>query len=60
MERIIRGAAGVMVVLSVALAHYHSPYWLFLTLFVGLNLFQSAFTNTCPLIWLLKKMGVKG
>lgn len=45
--------------LSVLLAHYHSPYWLLFTGFVGLNLLQSAFTDWCPMITFLKKMGVK-
>jgi hypothetical protein len=39
------------------LAHYHSPYWLWFTAFVGLNLLQSSFTNFCPLEILLKKLG---
>ena len=44
-ERWLRCIAGCFVVASVLLARYHSPYWLFFTAFVGLNLFQSAFTN---------------
>ena len=47
-ERGVRLMAGVMVLLSIALAHYLSPYWLLLTVFVGLNLLQSTFTNWCP------------
>jgi hypothetical protein len=58
-ERYLRGIAGVIIVLSVLLAHYHSPYWLLLTGFVGLNLFQSAFTNWCPMMTILKHMGLK-
>ncbi len=58
-ERIVRGAAGVMVLLSLLLAHYVDMRWLWLTAFVGLNLFQSAFTNWCLLMTLLKKWGVK-
>lgn len=53
-ERIIRIAAGTMVLISVALSHYHHTYWLFLTLFVGLNLLQSGFTQFCPLNNILK------
>ena len=37
----------------------HSPYWLFFTAFVGLNLFQSAFSNWCPMITFLRKLGVR-
>lgn len=58
-ERTLRGMAGFFVLLSLGLAHYHSPNWLWFTAFVGANLFQSAFTNWCPAITILKKLGVK-
>jgi hypothetical protein len=58
-ERYLRMIAGSFILVSVILAHYHSPYWLFFTGFVGLNLLQSAFTNWCPMITILKKLGVK-
>ncbi|MHC4104091.1 MAG: YgaP family membrane protein [Planctomycetota bacterium] len=58
-ERCLRGIAGFFVLLSVLLAHYHSHYWLFFTGFVALNLLQSAFTNWCPMINILQKLGVK-
>lgn len=58
-NRYLRLIAGFFVMLSVALAQLNSPYWLFFTAFVGLNLFQSAFTNWCPMITLLRKLGVK-
>jgi hypothetical protein len=58
-ERSLRGIAGFFVLLSVLLAHYHSPYWLLFTAFVGLNLLQSAFTDWCPMMALLRKRGVK-
>jgi hypothetical protein len=58
-ERLLRGIAGFFVLLSLVLAHYHSPYWLLFTGFVGLNLLQSAFTNWCPMMALLEKLGVK-
>ena len=58
-ERILRGMAGFFVVTSLMLAHYVSPLWLWFTAFVGLNLLQSAFTNWCPMMTLLKKCGVK-
>ena len=60
MERIIRRFAGSFILLSLVLAHYHSPNWLWFTAFVGLNLFQSSFTNFCPLEMVLKKFGVGG
>lgn len=59
MERYLRAIAGFFVLISVLLAHYHSPYWLFFTGFVGLNLLQSAFTNWCPMMSILKKFGVE-
>ena len=58
-ERGVRLLAGVVVLLSLVLAHFHSPNWLWLTAFVGLNLFQSAFTNWCPMMTFLRKLGVK-
>ncbi len=54
----VRLVAGSMVLISLSLSLVNSN-WLFLTAFVGLNLLQSAFTNWCPLIVLLKKMGVR-
>lgn len=59
-ERILRGMAGFFVLLSLGLAHFHSPNWLWFTAFVGLNLFQSAFTSWCPAMTILRKMGVQG
>ncbi len=59
-NRYLRLVAGLFVLLSVLLAHFHSPTWLFVTAFVGLNLLQSAFTNWCPLMTILRKMGVPG
>jgi len=58
-ERGLRLVAGVMILLSLALAHLFSYYWLWLTVFVGLNLFQSAFTNWCPAMNILRAMGLK-
>jgi len=58
-ESYIRILAGVMVLLSVALAHFVSPWWLLFTCFIGLNLIQSAFTGFCPPEMLLRKLGVK-
>ena len=58
-ERTVRMIAGVFVVLSLALGYWVSPYWYLFTAFVGLNLFQSAFTNWCPMMTILKKAGMK-
>jgi glucan phosphoethanolaminetransferase (alkaline phosphatase superfamily) len=58
-ERGLRLIAGVMVLLSVALAYYVSHYWVWLTVFIGLNLLQSTFTNWCPAMSILRAMGLK-
>jgi hypothetical protein len=58
-ERAVRLMAGVMVLLSLTLAHFLSPNWLWLTVFVGLNLLQSAFTNWCPAMTIFRAMGLK-
>ena len=58
-ERALRLMAGVVILVSVALAHYVSIYWLSLTAFVGLNLLQSAFTNWCPAMTIFRLLGLK-
>ena len=58
-ERALRLIAGLFILASVALGHYVSPYWYLFTAFVGLNLLQSAFTNWCPMITILRKAGLK-
>lgn len=60
MEMIIRRFAGTFILLSLVLAHYQSPYWLWFTAFVGFNLLQSSFTHFCPLEIILRKFGVGG
>ena len=59
-DRYLRLIAGFFVMLSLVLGHYVHPYWYFFTAFVGLNLFQSAFSNWCPMMSILRKLGVKG
>jgi len=58
-ERTLRLMAGFFVLLSVAFAHYLSPWWLLFTAFVGLNLFQSGLTDWCPAMWVLRKAGLQ-
>jgi hypothetical protein len=58
-DRFVLAFAGSVVLLSVILAHFVSPWWLLLTLFVGANLLQSAFTGFCPLAKVLSWMGLK-
>lgn len=62
-ERIVRIFAGLVVLVSLALGAAASPlfvsaHWLWLTAFVGVNLFQSGFTKFCPLEMILQRMGV--
>ena len=58
-DRYLRLVAGLFVLISLALGYWVSPYWYLFTAFVGLNLLQSGFTNWCPLMDILKKIGVK-
>jgi hypothetical protein len=59
-ERFLRLIGGSFVMASVVLGWLVSPYFFLLTLFVGANLFQSAFTNWCPMMTFLRRAGVKG
>ena len=59
MERALRGIAGLFILISLVLAYFVNPKWLWFTAFVGFNLFQSAFTNWCPMMLVLKKCGMK-
>ena len=58
-DRIVLGFAGTVVLTGIALAHFVAPGWIWLSVFVGVNLLQSAFTGFCPLAMLLKKLGLK-
>ena len=58
-ERALRLIAGAFVILSVLLGMFVNANWLWFTLFVGANLFQSAFTNWCPMMTILRKTGVR-
>ncbi len=59
-DRAVFAFAGIMVLFSLALGLLVSPYWFFLTAFVGLNLLQSAFTGFCPAAKVFKKFGLQG
>ena len=56
-NRLLHIIAGAFILISLALAYYVSPKWLYFTAFVGVNLFQSGFTNWCLLATILKKLG---
>ena len=58
-ERSLRLIAGAFVLASLALGYSVSPYWYLFTAFVGLNLFQSGLTNWCPMMTVLRKLGVR-
>lgn len=58
-DRYLRLIAGIVVALTVALGYFVHPAWLLFTAFVALNLIQSAFTNWCPAMAILRKLGVK-
>ena len=59
LEPMLRLIAGTFVIASVLLGMYVHPYFLLFTLFVGLNLVQSAFTNWCPMMAMLRRVGVR-
>lgn len=58
-DRAVFAIAGLFMLLSLMLAHFHSENWLWFTAFVGANLLQSAFTGFCPMAMILKKLGLK-
>ena len=58
-NRWLRLVAGTLVLASLALGYFVSPWWYLFTAFVGLNLLQSALTNWCPMMTFLRKLGVK-
>lgn len=58
-ERYLRLIAGTFVLVTLALGYWHSPYWFLFTGFVALNLIQSAFTNWCPMMTFLRRIGAK-
>ncbi len=59
LDRAVLAFAAVMVIISAALVYFVSEWWLLLTLFVGLNMLQSAFTGFCPAAKIFQKLGVK-
>ena len=59
LNRWLRLIAGTFIVTNVLLGYYINAWWFVFTGFVGLNLFQSAFTNWCPMMAFLRKLGVK-
>lgn len=58
-DRAVLLFAGIMVLLSLALGLYVSPYWFLLTAFVGLNMIQASFTGFCPAAMIFRKLGLR-
>jgi len=58
-DQALRLMAGVMIIVSLALVRWVNPNWVWFTVFIAVNLIQSAFTKWCPAMWLFKKMGLK-
>lgn len=58
-DKVVMAVAGLFILLSVLLSIFHSQNWLWFTGFVGVNLFQAAFTGFCPMAVILKKAGIK-
>jgi hypothetical protein len=59
LDRAVLAFAGLVVLLSLSLGHFMSPYWFLLTAFAGLNMLQAAFTGFCPAAMVFKAIGVK-
>lgn len=59
LDRAIFAFAGIMVLLSVALTYFFSPWWMLLTAFIGVNLLQSSITGFCPAAMLFSRLGFK-
>ena len=57
-DRAVFAFAGVMILISVALTHFVSPWFVLFTVFIGLNLLQSAFSGVCPAAIVFKKLGL--
>ncbi len=58
-DRAVFAFAGVVILAGIALAYFVSPWWIALSAFAGLNMFQAAFTGVCPAAMVFKKLGVK-
>jgi hypothetical protein len=59
MHEALRLIAGIFVLTSLALGYFVHPAWFLFTAFVGANLVQSAFSRTCPMMWILRRAGVR-
>jgi len=55
----LRFIAGIMILISLLLVHFHSQNWLWFTAFIGINLLQSSITKWCLMMTILRKLGLK-
>jgi hypothetical protein len=55
----LRLVAGIMILVSLALTYFVHPNWVFFTMFIAANLIQSAFTQWCPMMTIMRKIGVQ-
>jgi hypothetical protein len=58
-DRAVLAIAGAFILLSLTLSQVHSPLWLYFTAFVGVVMFQSAFTRFCPMALILRTLGLR-
>jgi len=58
-DRAVLAFAGMMILVSLLLTRFVSPYWLLLTVFVGLNMLQAAFSGFCPAAMVFRRLGLK-
>ena len=58
LDRAVMRFAGILILATLFMGMFHSPAWLWLTAFVGANLIQASFTGFCPIVFLLKRMGI--
>ena len=58
LDRAVQAFAGVMILVSVALTQFVSPWFWVMTVFIGLNLFQSAFSGFCPAGMVMRRLGI--
>ncbi|MBK7251922.1 MAG: DUF2892 domain-containing protein [Gammaproteobacteria bacterium] len=56
-DRLVFAIAGTMILASLLLAHFVTPWWLLLAAFVGFNMLQASFTGFCPLAMILRRLG---
>jgi Flp pilus assembly protein TadB len=60
LDKFVLMFAGFMVLISLVLTKWHHPYWMWLTVFVGVNMIQASITGFCPAAFIFKKLGIKG